>query len=40
MPHCIDSNTVEKIEWTTFDGENWEQTMKIQAPQAFCFKQN
>jgi hypothetical protein len=23
-PHCIDSNTIESIEESSFDGQNWE----------------
>uniref|UniRef100_A0A914WRF0 CENP-V/GFA domain-containing protein n=1 Tax=Plectus sambesii TaxID=2011161 RepID=A0A914WRF0_9BILA len=34
MPHCIDSNTIEKLTFKTFDGQNWETTMKTQAPVA------
>ncbi|CAJ0582809.1 unnamed protein product, partial [Mesorhabditis spiculigera] len=35
MPHCIDSNTVTRIEWTCFNGQQWEETMLTQAPVAF-----
>uniref|UniRef100_A0A914QUC0 CENP-V/GFA domain-containing protein n=1 Tax=Panagrolaimus davidi TaxID=227884 RepID=A0A914QUC0_9BILA len=35
MPHCIDSNTIEKLTYKTFDGQKWEETMKTQAPKAF-----
>jgi len=27
MPHCIDSPTIESIEYLDFDGENWEKSM-------------
>ncbi len=27
MPHCIDSPTIQSIEYVDFDGENWEKSM-------------
>ncbi|GMT08765.1 hypothetical protein PFISCL1PPCAC_62 [Pristionchus fissidentatus] len=35
MPHCIDSPTVERIEYIDFDGQKWEEEMKTKAPVAF-----
>ncbi|GMR56677.1 hypothetical protein PMAYCL1PPCAC_26872 [Pristionchus mayeri] len=35
MPHCIDSPTVERIEYIDFDGQEWEEEMKTKAPVAF-----
>ncbi|CAB3398448.1 unnamed protein product [Caenorhabditis bovis] len=34
MPHCIDGDTLKSINWTNFDGRNWEKTMETQAPKA------
>uniref|UniRef100_A0AC34QWB3 CENP-V/GFA domain-containing protein n=1 Tax=Panagrolaimus sp. JU765 TaxID=591449 RepID=A0AC34QWB3_9BILA len=35
MPHCIDSPTVKKLVFTSFDGQNWEKEMETKAPVAF-----
>uniref|UniRef100_A0AC35GTL6 CENP-V/GFA domain-containing protein n=1 Tax=Panagrolaimus sp. PS1159 TaxID=55785 RepID=A0AC35GTL6_9BILA len=35
MPHCIDSNTVEKITQNVFNGQEWEKSMTNEAPKPF-----
>ncbi|PAV75375.1 hypothetical protein WR25_14855 [Diploscapter pachys] len=32
MPNCIDSNTVDSIELSDFEGQNWDEAIKLNPP--------
>nr|pir hypothetical protein F25B4.8 - Caenorhabditis elegans [Caenorhabditis elegans] len=34
MPHCIDGKTLKGVNWTYFNGQEWEKTMETKAPAA------
>lgn len=34
MPHCIDGDTLKGVNWTYFNGQEWEKTMEERAPAA------